>query len=210
MNGGVKWTNILRAAGTVALVGCAVLALVVGLAVRTGRLDLEPVLSGSMRPTFAPGDLVVATRVHVSSLKVGDVVAFNPPGSAKKEMHRIVTIQRKGGKTLITTKGDANNVTDPWGRIGLRGAWAYRLKAVIPKLGWVSQVPKRIVVPIGLVLAGLIFLITSLRSIFKTTSESEPPITASQQGMPQGDFPQISRSLAPPTAVNNQEGCNVS
>ena len=42
-------------------------------------------------------------------------------------MHRIMTIQRKNGKTLITTKGDANNVKDPWGRIGLQGAWADRL-----------------------------------------------------------------------------------
>ena len=60
---------------------------------------------------------------------------FTPPGQTKREMHRIVTIKRSHGKTLIVTKGDANRVKDPWGRIGLRGKYAYRLTAVIPEAG---------------------------------------------------------------------------
>ena len=181
---------------TVVLLGLSLSAVAVGVAVHTGRLGLEPVLSGSMRPTFQPGDLVAAWRVPTSALKTGDVVMFTPPGQTRREMHRIVTIKRAHGKTLIVTKGDANRVKDPWGRIGLRGKYAYRLTAVIPKLGWLSQIPRGIVVPLGLAGAGLIFLISALRRLFKKEPEPEPE-------------PSQQLSLFSISSYT-QEGCNVS
>ncbi len=107
--------------------------------IRIDHLQLEPALSGSMRPVFQPGDLVVAKQTSTSSLHVGEVVAFYPPnGSTTPIMHRIVTLTRVNGATKITTKGDANNVTDPWGAVTLRGTATYRLVDVVPKLGFVS------------------------------------------------------------------------
>ena len=176
MIGTVKWTGVLRAVLTVVLLALSLTAAAVGIAEHTGHLQLQPVLSGSMRPTFNPGDLVAATRVPISSLKRGDVIMFVPPGQTKREMHRIVTIKRTHGKTLVTTKGDANHIKDPWGRIGLRGKYAYRLAAVIPAVGWLSQIPRAIVVPMCLVGAGLVFLISALRRFFKK-EEPEPEVS---------------------------------
>ncbi len=163
----IKWTSVLQAVLTVTVLGLSAVALTVGILSHMGRLDLEPVLSGSMRPTFQPGDLVAGWRVPLSSIKTGDIIAFVPPGSTKREMHRVVTIQRTHGKTLITTKGDANRVKDPWGRIGIRSNSVYKLAAVIPKVGWVSQIPRRIIVPACLVVAGLVFLLGALRNLFR-------------------------------------------
>jgi signal peptidase I len=160
--------RILRTALSVALLGLSMGLLAIGIAAHMGRLDLEPVLSGSMRPTFQPGDLVAAWRVPVSSLHVGEVIAFSPPGRTSREMHRIVKLSRSGGKTAITTRGDANHGhNDRWGTVSLRGKYAYRLAAVIPELGWVSQIPKGIVMPLFLIAAGLIFLVSEITKLVK-------------------------------------------
>ena len=164
---------------TVVLLGLSLIVVAVGVAVRTSRLGLESVLSGSMRPTFQPGDLVAAWRVPISSLTKGDVIMFTPPGQTKREMHRIVAITRSNGKTRVVTKGDANHVKDPWGRIGLRGKYAYRLAAVIPKVGWLGQIPRGIIVPLCLCGAGLVFLISALRRFFK--KEETPEVESSMQ-----------------------------
>jgi signal peptidase I len=184
----LKWTSVLRVGMTVALLGVSLLAVAVGIAVRTGRLGLEPVLSGSMRPTFSPGDLVAAWRVPISSLQKGDVIMFAPPGQTKREMHRIVAIKRSYGKTLVRTKGDANNVKDPWGRISLRGKYAYRLAAVIPKVGWISQIPRAIIVPLCLVCAGLVFLVSASRQLFKKDERPERDVP-NMQSFTRGYFP---------------------
>jgi signal peptidase I len=166
------WTRALGIGATIALLGVSVIVVAIGLAVRTGRLDLEPVLSGSMRPTFQPGDLVASWRVPVASLRVGDVIAFVPPGKSYREEHRIVrlTRSRPAGAdsvlTTVTTRGDANHgLTDPWGRITLRGTSAYRLVAIIPKLGWASQLRRGIVLPLLLVGAGLLFVLSAVASL---------------------------------------------
>jgi hypothetical protein len=71
-----RWAPALRIGATVALLGASAAEVAVGLAVRTGRLDLKPELGGSMRPSFQPGDLVASWQVPVSSRRVGDPSGF--------------------------------------------------------------------------------------------------------------------------------------
>ena len=115
-------------------------ALVGGIGIYSGHLKVRPFLSGSVRPVAQPGDLVVVKQTPTSTLHVGEVVAFYPPGVTVGApcMHRIVTLSRTGSVTAITTKGDANNVADPWGPVTVRGTSTDRLAYVIPKLGFVS------------------------------------------------------------------------
>lgn len=196
-----KRRAIARMVLSVAMVGLSVGLLLLGILSHMGKLDLEPVLSGSMRPTFNPGDLVAAWRVPMSSIKKGDIIMFTPPGSGRREMHRIVTIQRKGDKTIITTKGDANRMKDPWGRIGLRGKYAMKLETVIPKVGWVSQIPRATLVPLCLAVAGLVFIFSAFQRLRRRESEPEQENVLHQQSMCRGnlDFANRSRSIAPPT-----------
>ena len=140
---GTAPTRRVRRAGRVLLSLFLVLsmagAITFGIVMRTGHLQLEPVLSGSMRPAAQPGDLIVAKQTATTALKVGDVVAFFPPGSTGTPvMHRIVSLTRDGDTTTITTKGDANSKPDPWGPVVLRSASTYRMVRVLPKIGFAS------------------------------------------------------------------------
>jgi signal peptidase I len=106
--------------------------------VRTGHGSLAPVLSGSMRPGIHEGDVVLTHKVPVTSLHKGDIIVFHPPtqGGTLTKVHRIDFIKQLGnGKIEFRTKGDANNAADPWGTITTSGT-AYRVIAVIPKVGW--------------------------------------------------------------------------
>jgi signal peptidase len=106
-----------------------------GVYIHTGHGAVTPVLTGSMRPGISPGDAVVTQRVPVSSLRVGDIIVFKPPGATLARVHRIASLGPAKTGIAITTKGDANNAGDPWGRIVLRGT-SYRVQFTIPKVGY--------------------------------------------------------------------------
>jgi len=69
--------------------------------------------SGSMEDEILINDLIFVKQVDPDTLKVGDVVAFQPPTRGKKVItHRIIAISMESGRKQFTTKGDANNVAD--------------------------------------------------------------------------------------------------
>ena len=111
--------------GLVVAAGVAVLA--AGIGFRMSDIHVQTVLSGSMRPTISPGDLAITQAVPVGSVQVGDVIVFAPPDGTKPVLHRVAS--REGD--VLTTKGDANSVADPW-RITLAGATG---------TGWCSSCP---------------------------------------------------------------------
>lgn len=79
----------------------------------TGAVPLN-VLTGSMRPTVAPGSVVVVRAVELDDLEVGDVITFQPrSGDAAVVTHRIVGISHSANDTTFTTKGDNNGAADP-------------------------------------------------------------------------------------------------
>jgi signal peptidase I len=104
---------------------------------RIGLYRPVTVLSGSMRPTFSPGDMVVVVPEPVSAVRVGQVISYQVPvGIHQVETHRIVKILQGGAHPLVQTQGDANNWPDPW-TAKLEGSTAWRMVAVIPHLGYV-------------------------------------------------------------------------
>src|SRR5262249_24480489 len=105
---------LARAAVTAVVLSSAAVLLFVGILPRTGAYRTLTVLSGSMRPAFAPGDMVVASPVSVDSLRVGDILVYAIPiADHHVESHRIVRIISRR-PLIVTTKGDANNGADPW------------------------------------------------------------------------------------------------
>jgi signal peptidase len=157
-----------------ALLVLLALGLVTSIAlIRIDHLQLEPALSGSMRPVFQPGDLVVAKKTSTSSLHVGEVVAYYPPnGATTPVMHRIVSLTQTPTGPKITTKGDANSVADPWGAVTLINPATYRMVDVVPKLGFVSTwahnlaASKRGLLLIG---SGVLFLAVAASSLRGST-----------------------------------------
>jgi|HubBroStandDraft_3_1064219.scaffolds.fasta_scaffold112325_2 signal peptidase I len=129
----VGWMWAQRALLALALI----FFLMLGVLPRLGLYRPVTVLSGSMRPTFSPGDMVIVTPEPVSSVRVGQVVSYQvPTGIHQVETHRIVKILQGGAHPVIQTQGDANNWPDPW-TAKLEGNTAWRMRAVIPHLGYV-------------------------------------------------------------------------
>jgi signal peptidase len=73
------------------------------------------IVSGSMTGTYDRGSLVIDDVVPVADLTVGEVITYMPPAGDHLITHRIAWIGRDAhGRPLFRTKGDANEVADPW------------------------------------------------------------------------------------------------
>lgn len=97
------------------------------------------VLTGSMRPTYPPGTLIVVKPVDADRLQVGTPVTYQlEPGKPAVVTHRIVeTKQETTGKLTYITQGDANNAPDdkPVLHDQIRGRVWYS----VPYLGYVNN-----------------------------------------------------------------------
>jgi len=131
----------------VAVVGAAALVFVF-------HPRFDTVLTGSMRPGIQPGDVVMVRAVPTDELKVGDVIAYLPPSHTTPVLHRIVSIDSSG----LVTKGDANNVSDPWGKVSTDSATTLRLVWVIPKIGLVAHNRSTVLIGAGALLVAAIAL----------------------------------------------------
>jgi signal peptidase I len=102
--------NLFRRIAEVAF-GIVVLTLVA--AFLTGALQGRVVLTGSMKPSINPGDLLITKSTKLAQPKVGDVVLYSArdlQGQAVSTWaHRIISGNAKEGFTL---KGDANPAPD--------------------------------------------------------------------------------------------------
>jgi signal peptidase len=90
------------------------------------------VTGGSMEPTIHKGSLVIDEPVSADKLKLGDIITFDHYDQTTT--HRIVGVEGSATGTMFSTKGDANQVTDPEpmtfpGRVGL-------VKLSVPGLGY--------------------------------------------------------------------------
>ncbi|CAH0222718.1 Signal peptidase I W [Arthrobacter sp. Bi83] len=98
------------------VVGTAATLLFLGACIAAPLLHIgfSPVLTGSMRPAFAPGDLLITAPAAVSSLQPGQIAVFTPPGETTPFAHRITAVVGNPEHPVIATKGDANPAPDHW------------------------------------------------------------------------------------------------
>ena len=69
------------------------------------------VQTGSMVPSFYPGDALVTRKVIVPSLQIGDIVTYHNPSDPKVLVsHRLIGINYRTGKLI--THGDALDLQD--------------------------------------------------------------------------------------------------
>jgi signal peptidase I, archaeal type len=119
------------------LLAFALLALVLlGLLPNLGWYRTETVLSGSMKPYFSSGDIVVVTPEATRDVRVGQVISYHiPVGDHHVQSHRVIEVVRGGDHPLVRTKGDGNAFPRSW-TARLHGAPAWQVRAVVPKAGW--------------------------------------------------------------------------
>jgi signal peptidase I len=106
--------RVLTGFGVAGAVMVLAASAVLTVCVFTLHLGIRPVLTGSMRPDYGPGAVLITERVPTSSLRPGMIVLFVPPGESAQYAHRITTVTGSPDDPVITTKGDANKASDPW------------------------------------------------------------------------------------------------
>jgi signal peptidase I len=170
--------NVVRAGADLALrsaLGAALaIFLLLALLPHTGLYRTETVLSGSMKPDFSSGDLVIVTPEPSRNVRVGQVISYQiPVGDHHVQTHRIVQIIHGGQHPVVRTKGDANNARDPW-TARLDGSTAWRVRLVVPKLGWmVVWLRDPLVRLLTLFAAPLLFALIALWRIWQEPDQGE-------------------------------------
>jgi signal peptidase len=107
--------QFVTVAFSVALLGAVVVAGLALVAVpkATGSRPLT-VLTGSMSPTYPPGEVVVVKPTDPDSVQIGDVITFQPkPNDPEIVTHRVVGVVLTGDGREYVTRGDANGADDP-------------------------------------------------------------------------------------------------
>ncbi|MBT2519623.1 signal peptidase I [Arthrobacter sp. ISL-28] len=167
---GVRFAGVRRVLGMIVGTGVTILFLAAVVAAPLLHVGFSPVLTGSMRPAFVPGDLLITVPVAVGGLEPGQVAVFTPPGESAQYAHRITAVAGDPAHPVLTTKGDANPAPDRW-RAKLNEDQVPVVVAVVPYVGnavlWAQNPVQR---AIFIALFGLAVTGVSVRWILDTPS----------------------------------------
>ena len=160
-----------RLAGHALLVACWVLIALMA-AITWGphltRYKTDIIVGQSMEPTIPLYSAIIVEPVKPRTLGVGDVITFQQPDSPERKItHRITKVERRGdGEIAFVTKGDNNEVRDPW-RVTYADT-GYRVRGHVPHVGWVMiQAQTQWARILLVVLPVLVLLVTFLRAIWR-------------------------------------------
>lgn len=82
-----------------------------------GGIRMFTVATGSMKPVYEVGDVLIAKEIDASEIKVGDDIVYKGEKSSfsgKIITHRVISIEKQeDGNYKIITKGLANENEDP-------------------------------------------------------------------------------------------------
>jgi signal peptidase len=139
-------------------------------------------LTGSMAPQINPGDVVVSSPVRVDELATGMVISYHIPIDDHRVVtHRIVAVEHgTDGSVTVQTKGDANPTADPW-KASLHGETAFRVRAVIPHLGYAIEALRAPAVRTALVYGAPALLAAWLLLGIWRPARNEPDPTAEEE-----------------------------
>lgn len=135
----------------------------------TGSVPLT-VLTGSMRPTYPPGSVLVVRPTPAEELRIGDAITYQArSGDPALVTHRVVAIiLGTDGSRSFVTQGDANDAPDPAPVVA--GQVRGRVWYAVPYLGrvttWLTAPRRELatgVVAGGLLGYGAVLVLTGLR-----------------------------------------------
>jgi signal peptidase len=176
----------MRTLGRLVLDAFALVLIALALVMLSGRVAVQPVLSGSMTGYADRGDLVVGIVTDATSLHVGDVILFAPPApygtpGGHPVAHRVHTIETRDGIAVATTKGDANPQPDPW-TLDLTRTRTAEVRVVLPNAGWpfirlsiLTTPAGRMATGLGLMATGAVILLVGRRRSRRSDEAWPPP-----------------------------------
>ena len=145
------------------------------------------VLTASMTPAIAPGDVVIVADRDPAAIAEGDVITFMRGTSDVPVTHRVIDVVDEGGTLAFETMGDANEGPDP----GLvpAGNLVGAVTLTIPYIGYVVQFAGTQIGFVALVLLPFgLLAVTEVWSIVRGRDGTESPAaaTADPDGEPVG------------------------
>jgi signal peptidase len=145
------------------------------------HMTASSVLTGSMRPAFAPGDAVITRPIPVSSVRPGLVILATPDARTAPYAHRIIQVKHKDGRILVQTQGDANPSPDNWEDVYTSTSTVSEVVTSVPKLGYVleavhGRTTQHAVVPVAV--AGLVLTFAACAFVLFAGAPQRKPTEA--------------------------------
>jgi signal peptidase len=174
----MTYSNTLhRYARTAGLLGLVVLVapfVVFAVPQVAGASHSYVVLSDSMSPTIAAGDVVLVEDAPASAIDRGDVVTYERPGtSGELVTHRVVEVASAGDSLAFRTQGDANE--DPDAYSVPAAAIVGRVAFDIPLIGHVIAFANTTVGTVALVVVPAVLLVANeLWTLYRAATDAEP------------------------------------
>lgn len=165
-----SFASKLLTGSCVAALICVVAALIV-----PGFFGLQRyvITGGSMTGTIPKGAVIYSKIIPVGQLRVGDIITFTPPGYSTAVTHRIIAVETgPDGGPAFRTKGDFNEVPDPWNPVKLNEPQQARYAFQVPVLGYVLAALSARTVRIALIgLPAVLISLSLLWSLWREAGE---------------------------------------
>lgn len=161
------------------------------------------VVTGSMEPNIAQGDLIVVKRVSGAEIAVGDVITFysqDPELLGAVNTHRVTDAKAEDGEWVFTTKGDANEIEDKYvvRESNLIGKVTFSSKL----LGTLSRLAANPLVFVPLILIPLLVMLLS--NMVKTIRLAKEAVRVEEEEAVTEALRQIQRRQAEQKAAQTQ------
>ena len=130
------------------------------------------VLSGSMNPAFDTGSLAFVKETKPEEIVVGDIITFRTQSESDAlTTHRVVEVLRDGELAFVT-RGDANNVNDPYPV--LADNVVGRVTGAVPYVGYaLNFVQTRQGLILLIFIPGVLIILFELGKIIKYITEGD-------------------------------------
>lgn len=150
------------------------------------------VITASMTPAIAPGDVVIVDEREAESIAVGDVITFTRGANEPPVTHRVTAITETGDALGFETKGDANG--DPDAGVVPAGNVLGTVAFTIPYIGYVIQFTNTpygfvalVVVPITLLVASEVWTLYRRREATGSDGTAAAADESAENGATPGD-----------------------
>jgi signal peptidase len=181
MNTSISLKSLANVLGIVLLVAVVAPFVVYAVPAVVGAEYSFVVLTASMTPAIAPGDVVIVDERDPAAIAEGDVITFVRGDSEVPVTHRVVGVTTTGGGVAFETRGDANGAPDAALVPGANVLGAVAI--TIPYLGYAIQFADSpvgfallVVVPFGLLVASELW--TVVRERGRDPTEADPGVAA--------------------------------
>ena len=174
----MNFKRILNVVGALLLIAIVVPFVIYAVPAVVGADHSFVVLTASMTPAIAPGDVVVVADRDPATISEGDVITFTRGNNEVPVTHRVTTVTEGAGGVAFETKGDANSDVDS--SLVPAGNVIGTVILTIPYIGYVIQFTNTpygfvalVAGPIGLFVASEIWTLYRRQSGTETAATTE-------------------------------------